>query len=259
MASEPRTRPMGIGHTFSAILGTYQSRFGLLIQIAAIQAGVNASGYFVPDALYPLLTFANWVWWAISYSALFAAALAAYRGEPMTVAEAFRLGARRALFIFGVLVVEFLALGLLVLTIVGIPFACILAVQWSLALPAAVAERTTVDRALSRSWKLVRGQYWRTAWIWTLPSIILGIPIMMLSFWFLWAVLIDTDALTTAFDAAEATDTGVPFEMYRPFGLAQLIASIVGSAVIALVNPFWVLLPTVLYDDVPPENRSSDN
>ena len=93
-------------------------------------------------------------------------------GREVDVREAYREAARRsgAVVVSGIL--SGLAVGLLVLTCLGIPFAVYLGLGWSVAIPAIVAERLGGVDGLRRSWRLVHGHRWRLLFVFLLMGLI---------------------------------------------------------------------------------------
>ncbi len=73
------------------------------------------------------------------------------------------------------LIVVGLALVALAITCVGIPVAIWIGVRWSLALPALFFEDVGALGALSRSWNLVRGAWWRTFGLLLLAVVAVGV------------------------------------------------------------------------------------
>lgn len=96
--------------------------------------------------------------WLVASGALVHAAVAHDQGRSANLGEVLTLGARRALPLFAVNTLFFFGiwLGALFLLVPGI----ILAVMWSVSLPAVVAERTGVFGAFGRSRSLTQGARW---------------------------------------------------------------------------------------------------
>jgi len=99
-------------------------------------------------------------------------AVNAILGQEVDVRSAYREAARRsgAVVVSGIL--SGLAVGLLVLTCIGIPLAVYLGLGWSVALPAIVAERLGGVEGLRRSWHLVHGHRWRLLAVFVLMGLI---------------------------------------------------------------------------------------
>lgn len=248
MSLRPHSRPLSVSQLISAVLGTYQARFGLIFKVTALGTGTSvigsaAMGLF-PPALANLVVFASYPVGAALFAALYACAFAAYRNERMTVYQAIQLGARRALFVFALFIVISLAVTLLAMTIIGIPFAIAIAARWSLAIPATIAERLAVDRALGRSNSLVKKRTWRTLGIFALFTLVVWTPVSILTQVLYWRVLVNPNFYAVVEPVAEPVGG-----MFRSFGVAQVAASLVVMAAITLVTPLWVLLTTVLYVD----------
>ena len=93
-------------------------------------------------------------------------------GRDVDVRAAYREAMRRsgAVVVSGIL--SGLAVGLLVVTCIGIPFAVYLGLGWSVAIPAIVAERLGGVAGLRRSWHLVDGHRWRLLIVFLLMGLI---------------------------------------------------------------------------------------
>ncbi len=93
--------------------------------------------------------------------ALVFASAQAYLGGHITVDAAFKQVARRFLPYLGSSLLLMLTIGLLAITIIGIPFAIYFGTRWSFYAQAVLIEETSATNALKRSRELVRGTWWR--------------------------------------------------------------------------------------------------
>lgn len=84
----------------------------------------------------------------------------------------------------------FIIVALLVITLVGIPFAIYLAVRWTFFVQAVTLEDTPPREALSLSGRLVSGYWWRTLGIILVIAIVSSVPIFVVSVIFALAPLL---------------------------------------------------------------------
>jgi len=97
-----------------------------------------------------------------AHIALISAAVSALAGASISVAAAYAAGVRSFLPVLAASLIAGLVAGLCAATIILIPLGLFFFVNWSLATQVIVAERIGPLRALGRSRRLVRGQWWRT-------------------------------------------------------------------------------------------------
>ena len=125
-------------------------------------------------------------------------------GRDVDVREAYRQAARRAGAVVVSGILSGLAVGLLVLTCLGIPFAVYLGLGWSVAIPAIVAERLGGVEGLRRSWRLVPGHRGRLLVVFVLMGLIswllVSVPGGLASFLIVPVILLadENPALVTA-------------------------------------------------------------
>jgi hypothetical protein len=121
-------------------------------------------------------------------------------------------------------------IGFVLLVIPGLAVFCAavyLAVRWSLAIAAMMAEDVGPIRGLGRSWNLVSGQWWRTF------GILLIVWIMQ---------LIITYGLVILFGLIAALVTTGDFQL--------AVAQVGGTLLSALVSPIATIAITLLYFDL---------
>ena len=98
-----------------------------------------------------------------------------------SVASGFKL----VLPVLGAQLLYTLAIVLLAITIIGIPYAIHLSVRWSFVVPAIVLERLSIRPSFSRSTELVRGQWWRIVGCALLMGLaLIGFFIVVFGVWF---------------------------------------------------------------------------
>jgi len=130
-------------------------------------------------------------------------------GQPVDVREAYRYATGRSGAVVLTSLLIGLAVGLLVVTCIGIPVAVWLGLGWSVAMPAIVIERLGAIDGMRRSWDLVRGHRWRLLVVFVLMGLIsyilVSLPGALATFVVLPAMLFASDnpallALANAFN-----------------------------------------------------------
>jgi hypothetical protein len=96
-------------------------------------------------------------------------------GRPPTFGSVLTATLRRYFALWGSAIVFYLVIGLLTITIIGIPVAIWIFVRWRLFVPAMLAENLGPIQALGRSWHLTEGRWWRTFGILLLLQILLSV------------------------------------------------------------------------------------
>ena len=225
MAHEaPALRPMGVSDLFDETTKIYRRHFGQLIGIAVfMQAplllfllaagamGASAAfaraatqqpnpavlaGFFGLMGLGFLLMIVSY---PVGTSAMIWAVSEARFGRRLSVGEAIRRGFRRYWPVFGLGMVYGISLGLMWITIIGIPFAIYFSVAWGVSYACLLLDGTSVFGSLSRSRALVRGLWWRTLGIALLFWLFQSVVAFIISFPFgvvvgLVGALLRTDA-----------------------------------------------------------------
>jgi len=154
-----------------------------------------------------------------AHVALVAATVMVLSGETLAVGRGYGVAFRKFLPVLLASIVTGLVAGGLSLTIVLIPLAVFFFVNWSMAAQVIVVEGESPLRALSRSRKIVKGQWWRTFGI--------NLAILLLAF-------------LPSFVLGRVT---------APFGLDWVAA--LGSALASLLAaPFVAIAQTLLYQDL---------
>jgi hypothetical protein len=122
-----------------------------------------------------------------------------------------------------------LAIGGLTITILGIPFAIILAGRWSLVIPVVASERRSVFGALKRSRELMRGRWWRTAGVY----FVFGVSFWLISavgWYVIGAVTLGEFSVWPQFDSSEAELFAPPSGVgeYLSLGIGMLWSALSG-------------------------------
>jgi hypothetical protein len=115
-----------------------------------------------------------------SHIVLIGAAVGALGGGGVSIAGAYAVGLRSYLPALAGSIVTGVVAGLCAATILLIPLAVFIFVNWSLLTQVIVAERLGPLRALGRSRQIVRGQWWRTFGIFLAIALLSFLPTFLL-------------------------------------------------------------------------------
>jgi hypothetical protein len=118
-------------------------------------------------------------------AAVFAALRELDAGRPATPGPVFRRAIERLPAVAFETVSQGLVIGVLGLTVLGVPLAVNRAIAWAMAGPAVVIEDTTALGSLSRSSQLVKGSWLRVAGTVVLIALFIGLPGPLIAFGFL--------------------------------------------------------------------------
>ena len=170
-------QPMGFTDILDTIFSLYRNHFRLIFGICIVyfifMLGLNlflgiSTFYFSNSGLWGIAIgipiIASWITILISLfsiGALLFAGAQSYLGNQITAGTAFRQIARRFWSYLGSNILYILIVGLLTITIIGIPFAIYFAVRWGFYAQAVLIEQTSATNALRRSSELVKGTWWR--------------------------------------------------------------------------------------------------
>lgn len=161
-----------------------------------------------------ILVIATWLTSIIMAGALIYGVSGQILGRPIPVVRAYSFTAGRFGAMLGASILAGLAVFLMAITIIGIPFAIFFGVRWYFVMQTASLERCGPPAALARSSDLVRDNWWRVVGILLLFGILLAIANGIAS-----AIL----------------------------GLIPYVGSIV---VAVLLAPVWIIAQTMLYHDL---------
>lgn len=162
---------LDIGRVIQDLIALMQKNFPTFLVLAAILSGIPALLMGLVDlGLGPepglvggvqmfLLGLVRLVSALVLQGALIYGTVADMNGRPVSVRDCISVGLRNFLPLFGIAILIGLAVtfGLILLVIPGV----IIAVVWSVAVPAFVAERLDVFASFGRSAELTRGSRWR--------------------------------------------------------------------------------------------------
>ena len=164
--------------------------------------------------LIGILIIATWLTSIVMGGALIHGVSGQILGEPIRVPRAYSFAVNRFGAMLGASILVGLAVILMAITIIGIPFAIYFGVRWLFVMQTASLERCGPVSALARSSNLVRGNWWRVFGILLLVGILLAIANAIAS-----AVL----------------------------GLVPYVGPMV---VAVLFGPVWMIAQTLLYHDL---------
>ena len=170
-------QPMSFMDILDTVFSFYRNHFRLILGICTVYfiftLGVNlltdiSTLFFENSGLQGLVIaigpVATWITILVTLSSvgtlLFAGAQI-YLGEHITAGAAFGQTARRFWSYLGSFLLWMLIVGVLAVTIIGIPFAIYFGTRWGFYAQAVLIEETSATNALKRSRDLVRGAWWR--------------------------------------------------------------------------------------------------
>ncbi len=259
-------QPMGFMDILDAVFSIYRNHFRLILSICVVYfvlaLGVNlfidistffvgsSSGGNITIMIGPVAAWITTIVGLFPIGALLFAGAHIYLGREITAGAAFRRVTYRFLSYLGGFLLWILVVGLLAITIVGIPFAIYFVARWGFYAQAVLIEGASATRALKRSSELVKGTWWR----------VFGIMLAI----FLIAFMIQTVlqfSLLFAFGFTEViSGEGGPQEMFeRMFSpkltawddlIAYVIHSCINVFVSSLMLPLVPIGITLLYFDL---------
>jgi Membrane domain of glycerophosphoryl diester phosphodiesterase len=252
----PQLRPLSVGEMLDAGFRLFRHRFGTLVACVVVPvvpltilgtivtASTDPNAYdvnapatetgtaFVGFLISLVLQSAGA---ALAVAACFKAISAAYLGERANWADSLAYSVRRFIPLIAVyiLVVLITIPGFILLIIPGIW----LSVKLCMAFPAVVFERANPFRAIGRSWKLTRQNWWR----------IFGTLVVV----FLIALVVNF-ALTAVLGIVAAGSDTISEVAFA------LLATIVSLLTYMLTYPLWAAVMTVIYYDLRVRNEGFD-
>jgi hypothetical protein len=172
-------RPRTPGEIWSEAFRIYRENAANLLLIVAfvvvpltfvsaviVQAGTTIVGLLVGAAIGIII-------WAVLQAAILRGAAQATIGDPVDIEASYRWGLARfgSVLLVALLVGIVVAVGFLLLIIPGFIFLVFLSVSE----PALIVENRRGTEAMSRSWNLVRGQFWHALVVILVAAIITGV------------------------------------------------------------------------------------
>ena len=205
MSSRPaHSGPMSVSSMIDEAVRIYRRNFRFLIIVSLIsqvpnlvivltlrQATTTSAGLFStasaapnPQAISAMLGglaiagMVGLIFLPISFGLLVKATTDLVLGRPATVGSVIRGVLPRYFTVLGFVVLAVLAVYGLSITVIGLPFAIWILIRWTLAGTILFAEDRSATAALGRSWRLVKGSWWRTLGILLLASILVGLVLV---------------------------------------------------------------------------------
>lgn len=216
-------------------LNVYGQNLGPFLRIAAVVIPLSiATGIFqttvdneaIGIPLVAALGVGQLAVTILASAALIAALDDVDQGRPPDFTRAYDIATERFWVIVRAVLRSLLIVLLLMVTIIGIPWAIQRAIRWVFLEQAIILDGTNARDALGKSAEAVSGSWWRTFGIWVLISLLTAVP--------------------TGLVAALFTFTPIA------------IASTANAALTALVLPFGVAAATLLYFDLQSRKEPHD-
>ncbi len=133
-------------------------------------------GFFIDFGIKALvLAIVGALGWILMQAALIHAISEQSLGRPIRIQESYVFARSRYLPMLGTLIVAGIGIGLMAITVIGIPFAIAFVVYWFFILQIVALEGYGTTAAISRSYNLVRGNWWWTVGFLIVSGILIGI------------------------------------------------------------------------------------
>ena len=258
-------QPMGFTEILDIIFSLYQNHFQLILSICAVYfvltLGMNlltgisifffeSSGIQGRAIAIDLVDVGITIVVALfSVGALLFAGAQAFLGKQISASAAFGQVTRRFGSYLGSSLLLGLIVGLLAITIIGIPFAIYFATRWGFYAQAVLIEEHSATNALKRSRELVKGAWWR----------VFGIMLAIFLLAFMIQAVLQFSLLFVFGFTKEISGEGGLLEMFRRMfspeltawdGLAAyVIQSFINDVVNSLMLPLTPVGITLLYFD----------
>ena len=258
-------QPMGFTEILDIIFSLYQNHFQLILSICTVYfvltLGMNlltgisifffeSSGIQGRAIAIDLVDVGITIVVALfSVGALLFAGAQAFLGKQISASAAFGQVTRRFGSYLGSSLLLGLIVGLLAITIIGIPFAIYFATRWGFYAQAVLIEESSATNALKRSRELVKGAWWR----------VFGIMLAIFLLAFMIQAVLQFSLLFVFGFTGEISGEGGLLEMFRRMfspeltawdGLAAyVIQSFINDVVNSLMLPLTPVGITLLYFD----------
>ena len=252
----PPLKPMRFEDILDTTFSLYRKHFSLFLGLVAFSALSELTLHLLSD--FPEFFFQHSVllgiatvliamtFFIIGIGGIVIGSGATYLGENITIHSVLQRTIDRFWQLLGCFLLWSLVIGILTITIIGIPFAIYFAVRWGFFVETIVFEKPVIRIALRRSSQLVEGMWWRmfgaqlaiflfSAMIHAIIEISIG-----------W-VLVTTNLVTEVdfIDILEWGTLGESFEISTPLLYTILIG--IHLVVYALSFAIWIIGITLLY------------
>ena len=253
---EPTLKPMRFGDILDMTFSLYRKHFWLFLGLVSFSVFAELAFHLLTDfsqfffdrslLLGIAIGLITLTFSVIGIGGLVIGSGATYLGENITIHTILQRTIDRFWRLMGCFLLWFLVVGVLAVTIIGIPFAIYFAVRWGFFIGTVMFEKPVVSIALRRSSELVTGMWWRMFGtllaIFLLSTMIHSIIEISIGF-----ILIATNLVSEVdfIDILEWGLLGESFEGVTPFFYA--ISTVIHLAVYAISFPIWIIGITLLY------------
>ena len=248
-------RPLGVGDLIDRAVWLYRDHFRSLILIVAVvlvPVGIfqvvldllaQRSGELGTIFLFGFIsTVIGTAAQLLAFAGVTAAASQIVLSGRTSVVDAYDQASGSVIRLFKLIILVTLALGLLSITLIGIPAAIYVGISWLVAGQVLVLEKTGARAALGRSWGLLRGNRLRTA----------GIFILVAAITIIISLLFQIPAFALGYFSASSESGAISYR------LAWLGGQFIGLTGEILISPLQFVAWTVLYFDLRARNEGLD-
>ena len=164
-----------------AIVAVVKIPLALLVWLVFLSVDVPTEdelsiGFFIDFGTKALvLAILGGLGWVLMQAALIHSISEQSLGRPIRIQESYVFARGRYLPMLGTLIVAGIGVGLMAITIIGIPFAIAFGVYWFFILQIVALEGYGTTAAISRSYNLVHGNWWWTVGFLIVSGILIGI------------------------------------------------------------------------------------
>ena len=252
----PTLKPMRFGDILDTTFSLYRKHFWLFLGLVAFSVLSELASHFLVDfsefffqrslLLGVATVLITITFFVMGIGGIAIGSGATYLGENVTIHSVLQRTMDRFWQLLGCFLLWGLVIGVLTITIIGIPFAIYFAVRWGLFLGTVMFEKPVVSTALKRSSELVSGMWWRVFGmllaILLLSTIIHSIIEISIGF-----ILIATNLVSEVdfIDILEWGLFGGSFQGVTPFFYA--ISIVIHLGVYAISFAIWIIGITLLY------------
>ena len=236
-------QPMGFTDILDSTFSLYRNHFRLFSRIAV----VCLISHIVFSAFTHWLTdFCDLIVWNLVYGGLAFASAQVYLGRRITILSSFRQVKRQFWAYVGGNLLWLLAIALMSITVIGIPFAILFAVRWAFLALTILVEENSAKAALHRSGELVDGSWWRV--FGNILAIFFLVLIIGLVFLVLLTSIIVLSDISGEMDILDLIQRAV-WNSHDSVENSMHPLHIVGTAIEALTLPIVAIGCTLLYFD----------
>ena len=236
-------QPMGFTDILDSTFSLYRNHFRLFVGISAV--------YFIwhvarSMSIHWTLDYCDQIVWHLVYGGLAFASAQVYLGRRITIRASFRQVKRQFWAYVGGNLLWLLAIALMSITVIGIPFAILFAVRWAFLALTILVEENSAKAALHRSGELVGGSWWRV--FGNILAIFFLVLIIGLVFLVLLTSIIVLSDISGEMDILDLIQRAV-WNSHDSVENSMHPLHIVGTAIEALTLPIVAIGCTLLYFD----------